>query len=559
MNNTNLILSIILSIAIIIGWQFFYERPRLSNLTKEHRLEAKEKEALINAQLQNTKILDIDQALEVWPRVKIKNNNLSGSINLMGARIDDALLLGYKKEIDSDQKVRLLAPSNTAENYFIELGWYSPNMQANLPNQNTLWTADKDQLTTDSPLTLKWTNSNDVDFAIEFSIDEEFMLFASQTITNRSSTKLDVKSYALINRNYDSSDKNDTILHKGPIGIIDDELKEYKYADLKDKKKKSLSDTAVSWLGITDKYWLTSIMPDQNYRYLVNLHSLIKEGADKIQIDLMSDTIQIDPNQTITINSKIFIGAKKAKLLDQYVDKYNIKLFDRAIDFGWLYLLTKPLFYVLNFFYGIFGNFGLSIMLVTVLLKLAMFGLSSKSSKSMKKLKSLQPEMEKIKLRYAEDKMRLNQEIMSLYKKQGVNPFSGCLPLIIQIPVFFAIYKVLYVTIEMRQAPFFGWIHDLSAPDPTSVFNLFGLLSFTPPSLLHIGILPILMSLSMFVQQKVSGTTATDPVQEQTMKLLPWIFLFMSSSFPAGLLIYWTWSNILSILQQLYINKYTKI
>lgn len=559
MNNTNLILSIILSIAIIIGWQFFYERPRLNNLAKEHHLEAKEKEALINTQLQNTKILDIDQALEVWPRVKIKNDNLSGSINLMGARIDDALLLGYKKEIDSDQKVRLLAPSNTAENYFIELGWYSPNTQDNLPNQTTLWTADKDQLTTDSPLTLKWTNSNDVDFAIEFSIDEEFMLFASQTITNRSSTKLNVKSYALINRNYDSSDKNDTILHKGPIGIIDDELKEYKYADLKDKKKKSLSDTAVSWLGITDKYWLTSIMPDQNYRYLVNLHSLIKEGADKIQIDLMSDTIQIDPNQTITINSKIFIGAKKAKLLDQYVDKYNIKLFDRAIDFGWLYLLTKPLFYVLNFFYGIFGNFGLSIMLVTVILKLAMFGLSSKSSKSMKKLKSLQPEMEKIKLRYAEDKMRLNQEIMSLYKKQGVNPFSGCLPLIIQIPVFFAIYKVLYVTIEMRQAPFFGWIHDLSAPDPTSVFNLFGLLSFTPPSLLHIGILPILMSISMFVQQKVSGTTATDPVQEQTMKLLPWIFLFMSSSFPAGLLIYWTWSNILSILQQLYINKYTKI
>jgi YidC/Oxa1 family membrane protein insertase len=559
MNNTNLILSIILSIAIIIGWQYFYEKPRLNNLAKQQSIEAKEKEALINTQLQHVKILNVDEALLTSPRIKIKNNSILGSINLVGARIDDILLLGYKRDIGSDQKVRLLAPSNTAENYFIELGWYSANPQTKLPNHNTLWHAENNQLTPESPLTLKWTNPDLVEFKIELSLDEEFMLFAKQTITNRSNAKLDVKSYALINRNYDSSDKNDTILHKGPIGVIDNELKEYKYADLKDKKKETLKDAAVDWLGITDKYWLTSILPDQNHKYLLNLHSLIKDGADKIQIDLLSDSIEIAPNDTVSLDSKIFIGAKKVKLLDQYVDKHNIKLFDRAIDFGWLYLLTKPLFYVLNFFYGILGNFGLSIMLVTILLKSAMFGLSSKSSKSMKKLKSLQPEIEKIKTRYAEDKMRLNQEIMSFYKRENVNPFSGCLPLIIQIPVFFAIYKVLYVTIEMRQAPFFGWIGDLSAPDPTSIFNLFGLLPFIPPSFLHIGIWPILMSLSMFVQQKVSGTTATDPVQEQTMKLLPLIFLFMFSGFPAGLLIYWTWSNLLSILQQLYVNKYTKI
>jgi YidC/Oxa1 family membrane protein insertase len=559
MNNTNLILSIILSIAIIIGWQFFYERPRLNNLTKEKHLEAKDKEAIINAQLQHVKILNINEALESSHRVKIKNKNLSGSINLIGARIDDTTLLGYKKDQGNDQEVRLLAPSNTLENYFIELGWYGSGPKANFPDHSTLWQADKDQLTPESPLTLRWSNSSGVDFAIELSIDEEFMVFAKQTIANHSKENLSVKSYALINRNYNANDKNDAILHKGPIGVIDNELREYKYSDLKEKKRQKLKNATVNWLGITDKYWLTSIMPDQNYSYLVNLHSLIKDGADKVQIDMLSDAIDIEQGQTVTFNNKIFIGAKKAKLLDQYATKYNIELFDRAIDFGRLYILTKPMFYTLNFFYGILGNFGLSIMLVTVLVKLAMFKLSSKSSKSIKKLKKLQPEMEKIKLRYADDKMRLNQEVLSLYKKEGVNPFSGCLPMIIQIPVFFAIYKVLYVTIEMRHAPFFGWIQDLSAPDPTSIFNLFGLLTFTPPTFLHIGILPILMSLSMFTQQKVSGTAATDPVQEQTMKLLPWIFLFMFSGFPAGLLIYWTWSNLLSILQQLYINKYIKL
>jgi YidC/Oxa1 family membrane protein insertase len=558
MNNTNLILSIILSIAIIIGWQYFYERPRLNNLAQQQHKHSQEKEIILQAQKQNDSIVTIENSIEETPRIKIHNSLISGSINLIGARIDDMTLLEYKEELNKDQNVRIFAPSNTNESYFAEIGWHSSDSNLKLPTSNTKWVADNTQLTTGSPLKLTWDNGDSVEFSILFTLDEEYMLSIEQEIKNNSTKTFEIKPYGLINRNYELSDKSDSILHKGPIGVVDGELREYSYVKLKEDAKKSFKNVSTNWIGITDKYWLTALIPDNNEKYSVNFNHTTKDKFNKFQVDLLSETIELKAGGKITTNNKLFVGAKKVKLLDRYAKKYDIKLFDRAIDFGWLYLLTKPMFYVLSFFYEIFGNFGLSIMIVTVFLKLAMFTLSTKSSKSMKRLKTLQPEIERIKNQYANDKLRLNQEIMSLYKKEKVNPFSGCLPLLIQIPVFFSIYKVLYVTIEMRHAPFFGWIADLSAADPTSFANLFGLLAFTPPTFLQIGVWPILMSLSMFIQQQVSGNTAVDPVQAQTMKLLPLIFLFMFASFPAGLLIYWTWSNTLSILQQLYVNKYVK-
>jgi YidC/Oxa1 family membrane protein insertase len=341
------------------------------------------------------------------------------------------------------------------------------------------------------------------------------------------------------------------------IGAVANELQEYSYDNIKDEKKESFSNGIVNWLGITDKYWLAAFIPDGVENYGANYSYSSKSGRDQFQADFISNEKLIESGGSFELTHHLFAGPKKVDLLDKYENEYGIKLFDRAIDFGWFYILTKPIFNAMNFFYSYVGNFGISIMLVTILIKMFMFTLANKSYRSMKKMKKLQPEMERLKELYADDKARLNQEVMGLYKKEKVNPISGCLPLLVQIPVFFSIYKVLYVTIEMRHAPFFGWIKDLSAPDPTTLFNLFGLLPFTPPSFLMIGVWPLIMAATMFLQQKMSPAP-TDPVQAQVMKFMPLMFLFMFSSFPAGLLIYWSWNNVLSIVQQSYINKLDK-
>ena len=364
-----------------------------------------------------------------------------------------------------------------------------------------------------------------------------------------------MQSYGLINRKYIAVEKAVNILHQGPIGCIDENLKEYSYDDIKDKKSEKFAASKVDWIGITDKYWLSSLIPDKSSNYSSNFNYALKQGTERYQVDFISPVQIIKPGENFSIKSRIFAGAKKVDLLDKYEKQYDIKLFDRAIDFGWFYIITKPVFYAMNFFYGYVGNFGVSILIVTVIIKLLMFTLANKSYRSMKKMKNLQPEIDRIKNLYSDDKARLNQEIMALYKKKKVNPVAGCLPILVQIPVFFSIYKVLYVTIEMRQAPFYGWIKDLSAPDPTTIFNLFGLLPFSLPSFLMIGAWPILMAITMFLQQKMSPEPA-DPMQAQVMKFMPLIFLFMFSSFPVGLLIYWSWNNILSIIQQYYINKF---
>lgn len=552
--NNNLILSIILSIAIIVGWQYFYKTPRIKTL--QQRKANIEKHNLLNGQLEKPEtIVSLEQSISTSSRVKIANGAINGSINLIGARIDDVLLTEYKENLNDEHKVRLLAPSNTQESYFIELGWYSSDLDAKLPNSKTLWKADSDKLTPEQPLKLTWTNEDEVVFQIEFKLDNQYMLFVDQKVVNNSKASLELKTYSLINRHYKVT-KNEAILHKGFLGVIGKELQELSYSDLKDHK--TFQNPLTNWFGMSDKYWFTAVIPDQKNQNSINLHHTKNQNIDKFQLDILSESQTLEPGKIMETSNKVFVGAKKVKLLDQYVKKYGIKLFDRAIDFGRLYIITKPIFYVINFFYSILGNFGLSIIAITMLIKALLFGLSVKSGKSIKKMKALQPKIDKLKKQYENDKTRLNQEIMALYKRENFNPLSGCLPILVQIPILFAIYKVLYVTIEMRHAPFYGWIGDLSAPDPTSILTLFGLIPVNLPSFLQIGIWPALMAISMFVQQKLTGNVASDPVQEQVMKMMPFMLLFMLAHFPAGLMIYWTLSNLLSIAQQVYINKYVQ-
>jgi YidC/Oxa1 family membrane protein insertase len=450
--------------------------------------------------------------------------------------------------------VELFSPSNSENAYFAEVGWWGKDKSVTYQESTTNWQTDNAQLVAGGSVNLYWVSPEKVKFKVLISLDENYLFSIKQSVENHSARPISIQFYGLINKTYENKPDNMVnILHQGMIGAVKGELQEYTYDKIKEEKKHSFNGE-VNWLGITDKYWLAAFVPDPLEQYIANYNFAIKQGKDKYQSDFITNEKLIEAGGSFELTHQLFAGPKKVDLLDKYEEKYNIKLFDRAIDFGWFYILTKPIFNAMNYFYSYVGNFGISIMIVTILIKLAMFTLANKSYRSMKKMKKLQPEMERLKQLYADDKARLNQEVMLLYKKEKINPVSGCLPLLVQIPVFFSIYKVLYVTIEMRHAPFFGWIKDLSAPDPTTIFNLFGLLPFTPPSFLMLGVWPLFMAMTMFLQQKMSPQP-TDPVQAQVMKFMPLMFLFMFSGFPAGLLIYWSWNNILSIVQQFYINK----
>ena len=557
----NLVTAIALSVAIIFGWQHFYEKPRLERLARQTKQYNKTVKAVKENSKQNleVKVLARSDAIARVSRVNIKSKALSGSISLKGLRFDDLTLLNYMQELDeSSPPVDLFSPSNSDRGYFVEIGWWSADKSMTYPDSSTLWQSDKSGLAAGQSVNFSWKNPENILFEVTVSLDDNYMFTIKQATYNQSGRPISTQYYGLINRDREEKPDNMVnILHQGMVGAVDGELQEFSYDKIKDSKKEKFSLGELNWLGITDKYWLSALIPDSSEQYSANYSYVSKAGRDKYQADFISSSKLIESGGRHEIKHHLFAGAKKVDLLDKYESEYNIKLFDRAIDFGWFYILTKPIFNAMNFFYKYVGNFGISIMIVTVIIKLLMFTLANKSYRSMKKMKKLQPQMERLKELYADDKVRLNQEVMQLYKREKVNPVSGCLPLLVQIPVFFSIYKVLYVTIEMRHAPFFGWIKDLSAPDPTTIFNLFGLLPFTPPSFLMIGVWPLIMAGSMYLQQKMSPQPS-DPVQAQVMKFMPLMFLFMFSSFPAGLLIYWSWNNLLSIVQQSYINKLDK-
>ncbi|NRA73171.1 MAG: membrane protein insertase YidC [Rickettsiales bacterium] len=550
----NTLTAIILTVAIIFGWQFFYDKPR----SKSKQKQVTNTQTISKQQIPNNKVdekffTNRDEAIKKTKagRVSINSSKLKGSISLRGARIDDLVLSKYKAALNKNSPATtLLSPSRYENAYFAEFGWLS-DTEVEIPNSNTIWSVDKKTLKEGDSVNLTWKNSKGMAFNINIALDNDYMFTITQTVKNKGSNIITLRNYGLINRIVDKVEKS-RVAYDGPIGVFNNVLKEVSYKDLESDKISIFNNNASgSWFGISDKYWLTAIIPQnlEGKNFNTKFQHVNHLGKNKFQVDYLSDTQILKPGNKLSKKVNFFAGAKVLSVLDAYERKYNISLFDRAIDFGWFYFITKPMFNALKYFYNLFGNFGISILVVTIIIKIFLFPLANKSYKSMNRMKVLQPQINSIKELYADDKMRQNQEILQLYKKEKVSPLSGCLPLLIQIPIFFSLYKVLFITIEMRHAPFYGWIKDLSAPDPTTIFNLFGLIPFAPPSFLMIGAWPIIMAVTMFFQQSFSPAPA-DPIQAKVMKFLPLFFLFMFASFPAGLVIYWAWSNMLSIAQQ---------
>lgn len=481
-------------------------------------------------------------------RLPIETPRLRGSISLKGGLIDDLTLADYRASIEPDSpEIVLLSPKGINEAYYAQFGWVSQS-KLNVPESDTIWQSRSKKLTPDTPVILTWNNSTGLLFKRTISIDANYMFSIRQEIINKSKAAETFFSYALVSRRTTPETTGFYILHEGLLGVFNETLVEIDYEDLQSDRQVKKASTG-GWIGITDKYWLAALVPDQSVPVNARFHYQKKDGTDTYQVDYVGPAITVGPRNSVTTESHLFAGAKEVRLLDSYEARIGVKRFDLAIDFGWFYFLTKPIFYALLWLNDRILNLGLAILLLTVGIKMVFFPLANKSYTSMSKMKKLQPKMTQIRERHSDDKMRMNQEMMELYKKEKVNPASGCLPILIQIPVFFALYKVLFVTIEMRHAPFYGWIDDLSAKDPTSLFNLFGLIPWAPPDFLLIGVWPIFMGVTMFLQQKLNPQPA-DPVQAKIFMFLPLFFTFLLASFPAGLVIYWAWNNLLSIIQQ---------
>ncbi|MDP1838174.1 MAG: membrane protein insertase YidC, partial [Reyranella sp.] len=420
----------------------------------------------------------------------------------------------------------------------------------------TMWTASKDTVAPGAPVRLTWDNGQGLVFALDVTIDEFFMFDVKQSVENKSDKPVTVFPWSLVVRYGTPPAEGIYILHEGPYGVFNGSLKEFSYSDFKDNKQQKISTTG-GWVGITDKYWMATLIPDQKAKVDVTIKGTGTGPTAKYQIDYVGGGETIAPGTTAGTEARLFAGAKIVRIIDSYTEKYGIEKFDLTIDWGWFWFFTKPLFWLLEWLYVHLGNFGLSILVLTVIVKLVFFPLANKSYAAMSKMKALQPEMEKLKERYGEDRQRMNQELMQLYRREKVNPAAGCLPIVVQIPVFFALYKVLYTTIEMRHQPFYGWIKDLAAPDPLTILTGFGLIPWHVPEFLHffnIGLWPIIMGVTMYLQQKLNPQP-TDPVQARVFQFLPILFTFMLAPFSAGLVIYWAWSNTLSIAQQYMIMR----
>ena len=537
----------------LIGWHFFFEAPRQQAMHKQ-RMEQyyaeqsaeKAREEAVEASREQA--ADIAQAEA--PTIAIESDSLNGTISLRGGRMNYLQLLNYDQTTDEDSEaVVLLQPAGSLESYFVEFGWLGAKSGLELPDSQSLWQSHNSKLTPDSPVTLFWENSQKVRFETEIALTDSYLFAITQRVINRSGEALNVVPYGFINRTFEGTASEFLILHEGPIGVWDDTLHEISYEDLRDDGKVSI-DSNKGWIGITDKYWLTALIPHSGQRFTGQFKSYLgKDNSHRYQADYMGSAMQVAAGTTASHETLLFAGAKKLRMLDTLATDYDIPMFDRAVDLGALHFLTKPLFLLLTWLYQVAGDFGLAIILLTVVVKLAMYPLANKSYVSMNEMKRLQPQLTKLKERYGDDRMKFNQEMMKIYKKEKINPAAGCLPMLIQIPVFFALYKVLFVTIEMRHANFLMILQDLSAPDPTNIFTAFGLFEWNPPSFMHLGIMAILMAVTMWGQQQLNPKP-TDPTQAKVMAWLPWIFMFILAGFPAGLLLYWIWSNLLSIVQQ---------
>lgn len=558
-NTKNLVFAIISSIFILFLWQYFYVTPRLEQTKKQQELALKaanEHKQVIALQA-NVTTVSREDALSGGGRIKIDAPRVHGSIALKGARFDDLTLAKYKIAATADSpEVILLSPANTKDLYFAEFGWISSDKSTLVPDANTVWHSDTDVLSESKPATLSWDNNHGARFYITIAVDKNFMFTVTNKVENYGKEAISLLPYGILNRTADTTQQSFAILHEGALGVFDGVLSETRWEAIKKNQKQDVQASS-GWLGFTDKYWLTAIIPDAGGDFESHFTYFSRDSKDRFQADYMGQKQDIAPGASMSSTNRLFAGAKEVGLLDTYAKSLNIPLFDRAVDFGNLYFITKPLFKLLTLFHTLVGNFGIAILLLTVAVKLVMFPLANKSYISMNQLKKLQPQVQELQIRNKDDKLKANKAVMELYKTERVNPMSGCLPMLLQIPVFFALYKVLFVTIEMRHAPFFGWIKDLSAPDHTTIFNLFGLIPWDPPTLLHVGAWPVIMAITMYLQQ-LMNPAPSDPIQAKVMKFLPVMFLFMFSSFPAGLVIYWAWNNSLSILQQWFLIKKVK-
>jgi len=577
MDQKNLLLAIVLSVAIMLGWQFYLaeitpppERsstadstrkdPSTTNLpnvptTKDFGTEPDTPNISAQNQILTSPDLFGTRAIGSVPRVNINSPKITGSISLVGAKFDDLTLKDYRETIETNSpQVSLLKPFGTNNSYYAYYGWVSEDTE--VPPTDAIWTANRTELTPQKSITLNWTNKSNITFQQVISLDENYMFTVNQRVQNNSNKSITVFPFGQIVRRGTPDVLDFYILHEGLLGVFNGVLKEVDYDDLQESKSKVISNekSTGGWIGITDKYWLTALIPDQEQENFTRFSDSVRNGVDNYQADFRAEPMSLTANSQGAITSRLFAGAKEAQLILNYRDKLQITRFDLAIDWGWFEWLTKPLFFALLYFNNFLGNMGLSILLLTVIIKLVFFPLANKSYRAMAKMKALQPEMLKLRERFGEDRVKMNQEMMALYKREKANPASGCLPILPQIPVFFALYKVVFVTIELRHAPFYGWIKDLSAADPLTFVNLFGLISWTPPEYMVIGIWPIIMGATMYFQQKLNPPPP-DPTQAKIFMFLPFIFTIMLARFPSGLVIYWAWNNALSILQQYVIMR----
>ncbi|MGD9845310.1 MAG: membrane protein insertase YidC [Variibacter sp.] len=580
----NTILAIVLSGLVLLAWQYFYGMPQME---KQRQIQQQQQQAQQTQPLKPdaapaagtqapgaattpsvpgqtapaaapaAKPMTRDAALAASPRIAIDTPSVKGSVALKGGRIDDLSLVKYRETVDpKSPAIVLLSPSGSPDPFYAEFGWVNgAGGNVKVPTADTLWQQQgSGALGVDKPVTLTFDNGEGLTFKRTIAVDDKYLFTLKDEVTNSGGAPVTLYPYALVSRHGLPHTLGYYILHEGLVGVLNDRLEEVTYKAIEDKKTMTF-DTTNAWLGITDKYWAAALIPETDARLKASFTFRDDKDVKKFQTDYLLDAKTVAPGATATASARLFAGAKEVATVDGYDKGLSLNKFDRLIDWGWFYFITKPMFKLIDLLYHWVGNFGLAILLVTVMIKLVFFPLANKSYASMAKMKAVQPQMQALRERYPDDKMKQQQELMELYKKEKINPIAGCLPMVIQIPVFFSLYKVLFITIEMRHAPFFGWIRDLSAPDPTNIFNLFGLIPFDPTLVpvighfLHLGIWPVIMGITMWAQMKMNPTPP-DPTQKMIFDWMPVIFTFMLSSFAAGLVIYWAWNNLLSVLQQ---------
>ena len=551
MDTRNVIAAISLSAAVIILYSLFFQPDPATikkNLAEQNKIENNEDTPSLDKNENFAKLSRTD-ALKENDRIQFENGSVVGSISLKGAAIDDLTFKEYNVELNGSDKITLLSPRNVEDGYLIESGFVSTNKNIDIPDASTVWeiTGNK-RLTNNNPIKLTWSNSQGITFEKHISLDDQFLFTVKEKIINSSDKSYNFYSYGQIIRNKLPEISGFYILHEGFLSVLDDQLIEEDYDDIQEKKFTQIAQEG--FVAISDKFWVTSVIPPKGKEFKTTFDYKNKFRANYIS----TKGIEVKANSSIEEKIQIIVAAKRVNVIDGYAENLNINKFDLAIDWGFMYFITKPLFFVLDYFFKLLGNYGLAIIAVTICIRLAFFPLANFSFKSMGKMKLLAPEMARLKELHKDDKMKLQQAMMALYKKEKVNPMSGCLPILVQIPVFFALYKVLFVTIEMRHMPFYGWIHDLSDRDPTSLFNVFGLLPWDPPSFLLIGAWPIIMGITMFIQQKLNPTPP-DPIQAKIFMFFPVFLTVILAPFPAGLVIYWSFNNIFTMIQQYIVQR----